>query len=542
MKNIFSNFGTKKVAGVVLAGATLLVGLGVVSNFSDNGQKAANEAALARFGNSSYNSFMGGGSSRADLERQMSAGQDGYSARFLKGKSDGTDADEAFSSDGAYAEGMRGDGSYGPGGAYGVNGSGSGADNGVYQSIDSTYQQVVGGQEFEGDNGKGSGAYGEAKFQAAQNAAAAAAAKGVKGNAAKGGKGTNGQAAGGRGIRQGTQMNKLAASSGGSSFGKGGGGSSSGFDGGSASLGGSTGGDNNTRALPQTDVKGGTGDSNAFKFGRAGGIGGFDTGFNGKEAKGGNSHSSGAAGDLQLATAYSVKGAGSKQAVDQKSLAEAAFDGSNPEDIATTIPDNATIDQVSSALMGGMDIDLPDGGSIIPPEVEDDLKEVAKQQTELAKLQQKLSSKLLWMIGTVAVMAIALFFLVKAAYAAPAAWWFWVAAGALSLIALGTIALFMWAGEDSIVNLIKQMGDEEKFGLVNQGVDVGGKLTQAGITAASLAALLGLCWIPWNSVAGLSKIVQSLIGSVASGIVGKVVQSATTEAQNLSNAKKQNKG
>ena len=544
MKNIFSNFGTKKVAGVVLAGATLLVGLGVVSNFSGDSQKANNEAALSRFANGSYNSASVGGSrsaSRADLERQMAAGQDGYSARFLKGRSDGTEAEDAFSSDGAYAEGVRGANSpYGPGadGAYGANG-GAYTNGDVYDPFGSTYEQGDEGLREAGSATPGDTRDAVQQFQDIQNAAAAAG-KGAKG---KGGKGGEGAAAGGRqGVRPATQINKLSTSKGGSSFGSGGAG---GARGGGSSFGtgtGATGGDNNTHVLPPTNV-GKTGDGNSFKLGRAGGMGGFNVGFNGKEVKGGNNRGTGAASDLQLAAAYSKKAVSSSQSEGQKSLAEAAFDGSNPEDLAPTIPEDASIAQVASNLMDGSKLNLPSGESLIPPEVEDNLKEVARQQAELTALQAKLSKKLLWMIGTVTAMAIALFFLVRAFYTSDV-WtklgWL-IASIALSAVALATIALFMWAGEDSIVNLIKRMADKDKFGLVNQGLDVGGKLNSTYGLAAALAGLLGLCWVPWSSFSGLHTIVQTIITTLMPTIATKVVSSAVTEGQNLHNINKSNK-
>lgn len=537
MKNIFSNFGTKKVAGVVLAGATLLVGLGVVNNFSSSSQKAANEAALSRFGESAYNNFVGGSSaSRADLERQMSATQAGYGARFLKGKSEGVEPDEALSSDGAYAEGIRSNEGfvYGPGS---VNGGAYG-EGGVYNPINSTYEQNVGGQEFEGYDGKGSG-YGEAQFQAAE-AAAAAAAKAAKGQNAKGGKGGQGNAA--RGIRPATQINKMAASDSKSTFGAGTGGSG-GMSGGSASFdSGSTGSsDNNTRALPQANAQAGISDGNAFKFGRAGGMGGFSADFKGAESRGGHNRSYSATTDMQMAAVYSNKAVASNKDVGQKSLAEAAFDGSNPEDITPTIPEGASIGQVASTLMSGSNINLPDAESLIPPEVQDTLKETMKQQQELLALQKKISNKLLGMIIAVAAMAVGLFFLVKAAYSAP---WptnliLFIAASVLSTAALLTIAGCLWWGDNSIIDMIKQMGDQDKFGLVNQGIDVGGKITSTYMISAELALLLGMCWIPWGNIGSASEIVQLIAKGAASTLVGNVVQGGISEGINNSNINKQ---
>ncbi len=198
--------------------------------------------------------------------------------------------------------------------------------------------------------------------------------------------------------------------------------------------------------------------------------------------------------------------------------------------------------------MKGTNLDLPEGESLIPPEVEDTMQETAKQQQELLNLQSQLSKKLLWMVGTVSAMAIALFFLVRAFYTSDV----WTKLGwlissiALSAIALATIAIFMWAGDDSIVNLIKRMGDNEKFGLVNQGINVGDKLTQVGLTAAALTTMLGMCWIPWSTISNmtstLGKILTKFLGSIVTIAGGQVLNQVKTEASTLYNNNKQNKG
>lgn len=502
MKNIFSQFGTKKVAGVVLAGATLLVGLGVVNNFSNSSQKAANEAALSRFGDSAYNNFVSGSSaSRADLERQMAATQDGYSARFLRGESEGTEPEEAFSSDGAYAEGVRGgDGtSYGSRGAYGVDGAYVNGD--AYQPIGSTYEQGIDGMP----EGQYSGApgYVENDFGSTQ-AIADAASKGAKGG--KNGKGGNTQA-----VRPATQVNKLSASSGGSSFGSGAGGGARGGGASASFATGSSRGDNNTRALPQTNAGANIGGSQAFKFGRSEGMGASNVGFNGSESKGGSSRGSGAAADLELAVAYSGKAAASRQSAGAKSLAEAAFDGSNPEDLTPTIPEGASIDQFASALFDGNRF----GAS---PDIKrdmDDLKATidltSQQQSELVKLQDKIKNRLYIMVGVTLALALLLFAFTKAFYNG-VIWAGW-AALAVSVVALGFIAFMMWTG-GGIVDLIKEMSDNSKYGLVNQGIDVAGKLSDAYWIAGELGVLLGLCWVPWGNA-------ETKIGKWLSTDVGK---------------------
>lgn len=100
LKNILAKLGSKKVAGAILVMATLLVGIGVISNFSDD-QKIANDAALSRFKDNAFNNFNNDTANRAALERQMYAQQDKNTARFLQGKNNqyGMDEDDAFSSD-----------------------------------------------------------------------------------------------------------------------------------------------------------------------------------------------------------------------------------------------------------------------------------------------------------------------------------------------------------------------------------------------------------------------------------------------------------
>ncbi|MBO4708130.1 MAG: hypothetical protein J5594_06245 [Elusimicrobiaceae bacterium] len=516
MSNMFSNFSTKRVAGVVLAGATLLVGIGVVNNFSGSSQKAANEAALSRFGESAYNNFMGGSSaSRADIERQMSATQAGYGARFLKGKSEGVEPDEAFSSDGAYAEGIRGEGSaYGPGGAYGANGNGYSSDDGAYQAIDSTYEQDgIGGPEFEGYDGKGSG-YGDAEFQKAE-AAAAAAAKGAKAQNAKGGKGIAG-----KGVRTATQIKKLTLSNGLNSVG---GGLGNGMRGGGSSVnGGNTaGGDSNAQVLPKPDA-GKAADANAFKFGRAGNMGGFNVGFSGSEVKGGRSKSYNATTDMQVAAVYSSKGVASRQDVGQKSLAEAAFDGSSPEDITPTIPEGATIGQVASTLMKGnnLGIELPEGSEIIPPELPEDIQDITEKTAELAKLQSRLTLlKIGTMVGAL-IFSIGIFFLRKIP-------WPWGLAAAI--IASVAAAAFLVGMGLWMKNVIDQMADP-KFKDVNQGISFDSEYFNVIKTCASAGIIVGLGWT--NKWGEIIKKIKNFFSSTPSVSETLVNESINTQVAN----------
>lgn len=518
MKNIFSK-GAKTVAGAVLVGATIMVGLGVVNNFSGGSQKAANEMALSRFDGSAYNNTTGGSSaSRADLEMQMSATQDGYRARFLKGKSDGTDASDAYSSDGAYEEGVRADegfvyasnNPYGPNGSYGANGvygpNGAYGNGDIYQPFNSTYEQGEAGigEDFSSDTAS----YGERQFQAAQAAAAAAVAEGKgsidgKGNKASG-KGAKNK--GGK-VRPATQINRLAASSGGSSFGSGGAGGSgygSGSFGGGSAMGG---GDSNTRALPQT--KPNQTDAEAFKFGRAGAIGGFNVGLNGSEYKGGNSKGRGAAADLWLANAYSGKARASASTAGAKSLAAAAFDGSNPEELSPSIESDASPQTVTNSLF-----DTNGLGDSIAPAIEgitQTFDELDQQEKDLRKLQDKIVGKYWLTLVLSIIMAILLYGFVTAFYSTWNPWMLFgalvVTAGALAFI-YGMVHGFSngfgaTPGDDSILGMIEQMKDEERFGMVNDNIDFDARINDANIFGYSMAGMIAGMWLPAQGVAAV---------------------------------------
>lgn len=496
MKNLFANLGTKKIAGAVLVGATLLVGIGVINNFSGDSQKSANEIALSRFGKGAYNVTVGGGSSasRADLERRIAAGQDGYSARFLKGKADGTEPDEALSSDGAYAEGIRG----GAGSGYGEGGAdGSGYANGdTYQAFDSTYQQVAGEGEY--DNAQGNTAFGERQFQAAQAAAAEAAGQGLKGKAGKNGKGGKGGAqAGGRNVRPATQINKLAASKGGSTFGSGGAGGGS-FGSGAGSFGSGSGanGDNNTQVLPKPKMDKAT-DANAFKFGRAAGMGGFNIGgLSGSEVKGGEAKGRGAVNDLYMARMYSNKGAASQQEEGQKSLAEAAFDGSNPDNAGPTIEEGASIAQVASELSKGLQIDVPslNNPEANPEEEGPSLEELIQKKAELEALQKKLK-----ILQWATVLGALVFSILIAILKNIAVYGTIIAAIVTAVAALLLVGMGLW-----MKDIVDQMADP-KFKDVNQAINFNGEYNSVLLISAMSALLVAAGWTNmwqnvWNSI------------------------------------------
>ena len=216
--NILSKFGSKKVVGAALGALTLVVGLGVVNNFSDSGQKRANEAALSQFNDGGYNSFYGTSTSRADLERQLSAQQDKNTARFFRGNSEGMDDDDAYSSDGAYAEGVRGDEGF----VYGGGQNGGDVNNATDRinpmlAANGGIISMNGGPGAAGydENGNPIGADGDngssvAGGRGAGVGAGGEGADGADGEAGAGGKGSKAESARARSnrLRRETQINK----------------------------------------------------------------------------------------------------------------------------------------------------------------------------------------------------------------------------------------------------------------------------------------------------------------------------------------------
>ncbi len=502
MNNMLSKLGKKTVAGIVLAGVTLMVGLGVVSNFTDSEQKAANEAALSRFGENAFNKFGGSSTSRAALERQMSATQEGYSARFLKGKSDGTDPSDAYSSDGAYEEGVRADEGFvyghegGTSTAYNQNrNSAYGANSETYQPFGSTYEQGAGG--FGGDNSYSSAqsaGYGEQKFQDIQAAA-------LSGKGGKGSRVANNQA-----VRPATQVNRLAASSGGSAFGSSGGAGGA-RSGGSSSfgVGSSMGGDNTTRALPQTDTRSASGEVEAFKFGRAGSMGGFNVSIGGGSAgEGKGSGGRGAINDAIQANAYSTKAVASQQSEGAKSLASAVFDGADTETIGNTIESGATIGKVASSLGGGSN-----GNNNLPkaPNLNNVFNDIENQMETLADLNKQIKKKYSWtLVWTILLGLLAFSCTILCA------------AGGWPVFLPALIGVIAWMynmidnriglvnpAENSVIGMIQQMGDKDRFGLINAGIDIEARIAQAnwfGGTMKIFGGILGATGI----VTGLTYI------------------------------------
>ena len=228
----------------------------------------------------------------------------------------------------------------------GVNGAGGAYATGeTYDPFGSTYEQSAG--EIEG-GAAGSSGIGERQFQAAQKAAAAAAAGGAKGK-----NGTGSSKVGTKAVRQSTQVGKLSASNGGSSFGAGAGGGSS-AGGGSASgayPGGSAkGGDNNSRALPQANA-GKTSNSETFKFGRNGGMGGFNVTAGGSEGNTKGGGRGNAKAELNAAYNFSNKAVATLHSDGEKSLTKAAQEAANAFD-------GGTVDEGGATLRGGVPIDI----------------------------------------------------------------------------------------------------------------------------------------------------------------------------------------
>lgn len=516
MKNILSNLTTKKIAGTVLVGASLAIGIAVVNNFGGGKQQPTNEVYQSRLTDNAYNNFRGSGSvTRAEIEKQM-ATQDRYDARFLKGTPEsadtGTDSTYesgvrsgegfVYSSDYPYASnGVQGtNGVQGANGVYGANSQysagvrGAYANGDTYQPFGSTFEQ---GDGVGGTRGPSSGAYanGERQFQAVQGAAAAAAGEGKdeKGNTGLGDKKSKEKAGKDKvnKTKPATQMNKLAASTGGSSFSNRGSGTP-----GSASLGGSSafnsgntnrGSDAETRVLPQTNLQV---ESNAFKFGRTGTMGGPNVGLKGgSEVKGRETKGRGAAGDAQLATFYSKSAVQGSRKTEQKALAEAAFDGSNIKDFTPTVDENATPKDVNRDLMAGLQESGFDD-STISNDGKEGVRDTVELAGELKDLQRKLTIlKVVTILAAVA-FSIGIYFLRKIdPY------------GKLFAAILTVIALLILVGMCLwMKDTVDQMADE-KFKYVNQNIDFGDQYWSVLKTGLISAVIVALGWTnKWEKI------------------------------------------
>ncbi len=508
MKNILAKIGSKQIAGAVLVVITLFVGMGVINNFSGGSQKAANEAALSKFGDSTYsdsNAFFGSSVSRAALERQMYAQQDSNTARFMQGKSEEGYEDEAISSDGAYAEGMRSDEGFVYDSSYQ---GGQYVQGGNYDPSNPMYAQGgvdANGVPYSAQGYMQGGAYGAGGDEQGTDGTQGRAGK------SKSTKGNKGQRSAGQ-VRQ-TTINKLSPStSGASSWGSG---SGSGSSSSSVSFGGSS-QDSNTRALPQnnTPEQAKQADGDSFKFGRSGAMGGYNVARAGGKidnGKGGNSR--GAAGDLQMAAIYSGKAIASKAEAGAKQLAAAAFDGSNPESIGSTIESGASIATVANQLMdASSNSSLPHALSVALPEV---ISEIQKQQEDLAESEKQLLNRFKDLIVGTMVLAVALCVLVQLAYAGgPYTAWLWAAAAAVAAGAEAYMYGMLYGFGDhskSILGIISHMKD---LTLVNQGIDFDHKVSNAWWTYGTLQGVLGLCFINWTKIVGFAKDVIKFVSNL----------------------------
>lgn len=524
MKNILAKLGSKKVMGAVLVMVTLVVGLGVISNFSGTDQKQANEAALSRFEDNAYNkNFYGNGVSRADLERQLSAQQDRNTARFLRGSSEGTDEDDAYSADGAYAEGVKSDEGF----VYGDAGyqGGQGGVNGAYDPSNPMYAQggvdangvPYGAEGSEGAYANGlnggfdengvpygagyAGAQGAAGYsQGGENASSdEAAAEGESSAAAKARKAKQARERANRARRE-TQINKLANSGGSSSWGSFGGGAGTGGAG-AMSMGGMQ-GDNASRALPSADLDNGA-NSKAFKLGRGGAMGGYNV----ARGKGGVAADTGKGGDrsaaqsLLTAARFSSKAVQAQYDEGSKKLAENAFDGGQLDETGNTIEDGADIAAVNAALNDpNNNPGLPDGWIDNPGD--DPMAGFKEAQKEFQELEENLTNRylemlLMWVVSFVAIWA-AVKFLPRP--------YNYIVGGVLTVAALVWAALIFWGDgtTDGIFDIINKMGDDKfkDYNLITDAKLNKKKWLAIGATIGTVV-VLGAAW--YSSISSLVK-------------------------------------
>jgi len=497
MKNILAKLGNKKTAGSILVALTLMVGLGVVSNFSGSDQKAANEAALARFSQGANTGSSGSEkktASRADIESQMAAMQNAGSMNFTEGKGDDdffgayNDADDTNQNEEGFVYGAyEGEG--------GADGTKMYVKNMDYDPSDPAYGGAASGQ---GANSQG--AYDE--YGADGQGAAGKGGAGAK--AGKAGKGSRNPALTYK-VRPVTQVNRLESSGGGLSFG----GSSGGGSGAGGSYSGSgVSGDSSTRVLPNNPVKSGQADSEAFKFGRAGAMGGFNVAQGGKAAKNGNRKSSNVTNQLIEAVGFSKKGVATQYSEGAKQAVENAFDGGGDPEGLPVVEDGASIGKVANDMMSANNLGgLPDA---IQQQFNDIENELNEKTEKLEALQKKLNG-VMWATGITAVVAALAIMILRnvPGYGTLAA----AIVTAVAVIAIALLGVWMF-------NIIGEMGSEE-LSPVNDGLDLDGKKLLAGIILAGSGIMLILAWTQVGKQIGqwLRNLYLQIFGKPAAGVV-----------------------
>lgn len=322
-------------------------------------------------------------------------------------------------------------------------------------------------------------------------------------------------------IRRETQLNKLASAGGGS----GSSGSISGGSSGGSSLGGSGSGGSSSGAVRNSNSAPAAVDnsSSGFKAGRNSAMGGFNVARAGYAGSGEGASPKGGGGDRssinQLLYSHSAsKNAARLTSEGSKEAARDAFEQNGENDTGVLIADGASIRNAISQL--------PDSGSAgkAPSlSLANTEAKIQQQEDALDELQKKINNKYLWLILGTLVIGIVLGYVVKLAYDAPAAWWWWVIAGVLTLGAFAFIhamvhgfgnGMFGEPGEDSILGMINQMDDKDKFGMINESLDTDGKRRSAWWTYGGLLLGIGLCWLPWENICSWFK---NLFGGGGSG-------------------------
>ncbi len=398
----------------------------------------------------------------------------------------------------------------------------------VYNPLDSTYELEDESLSVRANSSERDTNYGLQQFQATKQA--------VNGKAVKEAQSKEGKTSpkiGAQTARQSTQINKLAASGGSSAFGNSGAGAarggavtSSGVDSSSVK------GDNSTRALPQTKGQSGTGEGEAFKFGRAGTMGGFNVSFDGRAGGEGKGRGiGGAMPDLQMAAAYSAKATASSHEAGQKSLADAAFDGSNPENLTPTIPENATISRTVNALLDGSKGNLPKAITQSMNDLINDINETKQKTEEFKELENKLNT-LKWatLIGALA-LSIGISFLKNIPVHG-----LWIAGVVVAIGVLLVTGMGLW-----MKDVVDQMADQ-KFKAINRGVDFVGKYNLAlkiPILSGALifAGLTDMWKNTWNSITSIfkKKAATTVTKVAAEQVVEKTAGGFANAIKNFSN-------
>ncbi|MDR1684075.1 MAG: hypothetical protein LBR90_01250 [Elusimicrobiota bacterium] len=510
MKTILNKIGAiskPAIVGTALGLATIVVGLGVLTTFTGGkgGPKGFSGAALEQ-----YSGQQGGaGVSARDLEARLAL------AEQVRRGDGGMDSVASLQAAAARdRDALAYGGSNGGRGA--AQGVGSVAGAGHEGSLDGMYASgqgvdaIAAGESYGGAGAAGAYAQGAAEEQGVeavglgQGVMSAAANAGGSGNALR-----TSQTMSGSQVRSGG-LGSGSTAAGGSLYSAG----SSNERGSGAGV-----------AVPQAGAAAlNAGDVNAFRGGRAGAMGGFGVRASGDGSGGsGQAYSSGSLGDLASAHRYSSGGKGAVYGDTEKgaALAAAAFDGSQ-ENQGITMSGEGTVQKQANQALQDYSANDPNAGKLNASigKVNDLGNQISEEQALGKEYRKKIGWKMAGMAGTAIVAAIAVAALMKAfrsAQAVPlagqyAGLGFLIGAIAVAAAAIVGFFLFLYAGGEGILDLVKKLDDMKYSG------GSGGLKSLAWVLFGLSTALVGISFIVpqiKQALAGIKK----TAGSVGDGFL-----------------------